>query len=114
VRLSPSLFLGEDITISSDPINPSGGYLERLLISLDEFVNVLTGGNLDETISARSGRAAFRGKLWGRFMSWWLGKIVPNHCRLAELHDKQRALYIVWLEDQNNPASRLTLRMLVR
>lgn len=87
-------------------------YLVRVLIGLDEFANVIFDGNLDETISARSGRAAKAGKRWGRFMAWWLGKIVPNHCRLAELHDEQRAAYIVWLESQADPAEALRKSML--
>lgn len=78
-------------------------YCLRVLIALDEFANVLFGGNLDETISARSGRAALHGKRWGKFMAWWLGKIAPNHCRRAELHDEQRAAYIAWLESQADP-----------
>lgn len=96
------------------PIDPSGRYFERCLIALDEFVNVICGGSLDETISARSGRAAYHGARWGKVMSWWLGKIVPNHCRLAELHDEQRAEYIAWLERQNDPAAKLTAKLLVR
>lgn len=78
-------------------------YFVRLLISFDEFSNVLFGGYLDETISARAGRAAFHKKYWGIAVSWFLGEIVPNHCRLAELHDRQRAEYIVHLESLNDP-----------
>ena len=86
------------------PPNPSGRYFVRLLIGTDEFVNVLTGGNLDETVSSRAGRAAYTGKLWGKILSWWLGKISKNHCRRAELHDEQRAAYVAWLESQADPA----------
>jgi hypothetical protein len=84
----------------------SMGYITRLPIAFDEFVNVIFGGYLDETISARAGRAAFHGELWGKVLSWLLAKLVPNHCRLAELHDEQRAQYIEWLEKNNDPMAR--------
>jgi hypothetical protein len=96
------------------PIEPKMSYIERVLISLDELGNVLSGGMLDETISSRSGRAALHGARWGLFMAWWLGKIVPNHCRLAELHDEQRAEFIVWLEQSADPAKRAMARMMKR
>jgi hypothetical protein len=39
-------------------------YLKRALIGLDMFMNVLTDGDPDETISSRSARAAEKGKHW--------------------------------------------------
>jgi hypothetical protein len=89
-------------------------YLVRTLIAFDELFNVVFGGYLDETLSSRAGRAAFHGELWGIILSWMLAKIVPNHCRLAELHDRQRAEYIVWLENHSNPMARMVKEMLVR
>lgn len=76
-------------------------YLTRVMISVDELVNVLTGGSLDETISSRSGRAASYGIWWGRALSGMLGFFFPSHCKLAELHDTQRAKYIAWLYENN-------------
>jgi hypothetical protein len=67
------------------------GYLHRTLVGLDQFVNVLTGGLPDETISARSQRAADRGNKFGKFMSWWLGKIQSQHGKKAEAGDEARA-----------------------
>ena len=37
-------------------------YLFNVLIGLDQFGNTLAGGNPDETISSRVGRAARKGK----------------------------------------------------
>jgi hypothetical protein len=81
-------------------------YLLNLAIGFDEFVNVIFAGNLGETISARSGRAAHAGKLWGKILAGALGFFFPNHCRHAELHDQQRAQYIAWLESQSDPMLR--------
>ena len=63
-------------------------------------------GNLDETISARSGRAAHAGKRWGKIVAGALGYLFPNHSRHAEEHDRERAAYIVWLESQSDPMLR--------
>ena len=41
------------------------GYLHRVLVALDIFLNVVFKGREDETISARSYRAALEGKIWG-------------------------------------------------
>jgi hypothetical protein len=81
-------------------------YLMRVAIGFDCFVNVICGGLLDETISARSGRAAHAGKRWGKILSGALGFFFPNHCRHAELHDEQRAEYVRWLESQSDPMLR--------
>ena len=81
-------------------------YFLRVAIAFDEMCNVLLDGNLDETLSARSGRAAHAGKLWGRILAGALGYFFPNHSRHAELHDEQRAQYIAWLESQSDPMLR--------
>jgi hypothetical protein len=82
-------------------------YLFNVAIAFDVMCNVVLGGYPDETLSARSGRAAHAGKLWGKALAGALGFFFPNHCRLAELHDEQRAEYIVWLESQADPAAAL-------
>jgi hypothetical protein len=86
-------------------------YAIRLAVAFDEFWNVVLGGFLDETISSRAGRAAHAGKRWGKLLAGALGYFFPNHCRLAELHDEQRAEYIVYLERQNDPAARKVAEM---
>lgn len=61
-------------------------YIHGLLIGLDQFGNTLFGGNPDETISSRVGRAALRGSRLGRILEHlidnlfeWLGE-PPQHC----------------------------------
>lgn len=77
------------------------GYLHRSLVGLDQFVNVLTGGNPDETISSRSQRAAARGDLVGKFMTWWLSKLQSQHGLKAEAGDLERATSIADLETKS-------------
>lgn len=81
-------------------------YLMDVAIGFDCFVNVVLGGVEGETISARAGRAAYAGKLWGKVLSGVLGFFFPGHCRHAELHDEQRAKYVEWLESQSDPMLR--------
>lgn len=75
------------------------GYVHRTLVGLDQFVNVIAGGNPDETISARSARAAKRGGVVGKFMCWWLDKLQKNHGEDAEAGDLERAQNIQNVED---------------
>jgi hypothetical protein len=77
------------------------GYLGRVAIAFDVFCNVLLNGAMDETLSARSGRAARAGKLWGKLLAGVLNYCFPGHCQGAIQHDKWRAEYVVWLETQN-------------
>jgi len=55
-------------------------YFWNLLISIDQFFNTLFGGNPDETISSRAGKARYKGKKWGCILCWFLDKIDKNHC----------------------------------
>jgi hypothetical protein len=77
------------------------GYLHRTLVGVDQFANVLLGGDPDETISSRSQRAANRGDMLGKFMTWWLGKIQPSHGYDAESGDLQRADTIIAVEQED-------------
>ena len=77
---------------------PVKQYVLNVLIAFDEFVNVLFRGHCDETISARAGRAAAEGKLWGRLLRRVLDWLQPNHCELAEKHDAARADTVEYLE----------------
>lgn len=76
-------------------------YLTRVAIAFDVFCNVILYGQSDETLSARSGRAARNGKLWGKLLGGALNFCFPGHCEGAELHDQWRAGYVVWLENQD-------------
>lgn len=75
-------------------------YPQQVFIAGDQFVNALippffTLSWADETLSARTYRAAKRGKLVGKFampvidaLFFWQG---PGHCRNAYIKERERA-----------------------
>jgi hypothetical protein len=67
------------------------GYVHRTLVGFDQFVNVAADGLPDETISARSARAAERGSFWGKAMSRFLNLFQKNHGPQAVAGDLERA-----------------------
>jgi len=71
------------------------GYLRKAAIGLDQFVNVLTGGLPDETISSRATRwdTEDRGlrHVAGREMSKFLDLFQKDHGAEAEAGDLERA-----------------------
>lgn len=75
-------------------------YVHRVLVTLDQFVNVVFGGDPDETISSRSARAAERGDWLGKFMCWWLDKLQSNHGEKAECGDLERAKTVEQIESR--------------
>lgn len=62
----------------------------NILISLDQFVNSITGGDPDETISSRAGKAMDRPKppLWAKIVTWITEPIDKNHVHEAEESDE--------------------------
>jgi hypothetical protein len=74
-------------------------YLKRALIGLDMFINVLTDGDPDETISSRSARAAEKGKPWGILMSKFLDVFQHDHGAKAQAGDVARAQAVITAED---------------
>ena len=76
------------------------GYLHRVLVQFDIFVNVLFRGRAGETISARCYRAALEGKLWGRILNGALNLIQRNHGALAAAGDLERASNIASTEEK--------------
>jgi hypothetical protein len=74
-------------------------YLHRILVGLDQFMNVLSNGDPDETISARAARAAERGKPWGIAMSKFLNIFQKDHGPRAQAGDVARATAVETLED---------------
>jgi hypothetical protein len=74
------------------------GYVKRVLIGFDQFVNTVAGGHPDETISARSGRAATEGKVWGKAMAGFLNLFQSNHSAKAQAGDLERADIVEGLE----------------
>jgi len=79
----------------------SEGYFLRVLIGFDIFMNVIFGGNPDETISSRASRAATEGKLWGILMSKFLNIFQRDPGADAQSGDLQRADDVVKLEEQS-------------
>ena len=51
-----------------------------LAIAHDQLANTAFGGNEDETISSRAGKAARAGKRWGCVLCKLLDKFDPEHC----------------------------------
>ena len=62
-------------------------YPKRFLIALDMFMNVLTDGDPDETISSRAARAATQHKTWGIEMSKFLDLFQSDHGAKAQAGD---------------------------
>jgi len=97
-------------TANTMPINPANiaiameksnheSRIHRWLDAFDIFLNVtFMNGQNDETMSAHAWRASLEGKLWGRFMDWWLCGFQPNHGYQAACGDLQRALNRVTVE----------------
>lgn len=62
--------------ITEAPKSKSYGY--RVLVSLNQTLNSLVGGEPDETLSSRWGRHRKHG--FSRFACWVLDKLQPCHC----------------------------------
>lgn len=83
-------------------------YIHRALVALDIFVNVLTGGNEDETISSRVRRIsdAHRGWSWNpgvciaKTLNAGLNLIQRDHGVHAEAGDLERAEMVERIEDK--------------
>ena len=84
----------------------SESYLHRALVALDQFVNVLTGGYPDETISSRSARAAEQGMLWGVAMCRFLNVFQSDHGVKAQAGDAERAREVLDLENRSGALGR--------
>lgn len=66
-------------------------YLWNLLLSVDQFLSVLTGGDPDETVSSRVGKAAAAGGHVGRVLERCLDAVFgAGHCRTAIESDEGR------------------------
>jgi hypothetical protein len=76
-------------------------YIHRLLVGFDQFINVVTDGDPDETISSRAARAAEKGKPWGVAMSKFLDVFQKDHGAKAQAADLERAQAVTALEDNS-------------
>jgi hypothetical protein len=77
------------------------GYLHRTLVGLDQFTNVLTGGNPDETISSRLARSAEQDHTVGKVGSAILNLFQKDHGPKAQAGDAERAERIETIEEQS-------------
>lgn len=83
-------------------------YIHRALVALDIFVNVLTGGNEDETISSRVRRVTDAHKGWSWNPGVWIAKtlnaaldtVQRDHGQHAEAGDLERAEQVEHIEDR--------------
>ncbi|MFC4518622.1 hypothetical protein [Cupriavidus pinatubonensis] len=55
-------------------------YIWNLLIAIDQFGNAVAGGDPDETISSRAGKAMREGKRWGCLLCRLLNWFERDHC----------------------------------
>ena len=78
----------------------SDGYLHRVLVAFDIFINVIFRGRMDETISAHAYRAALQNKLWGRILNGALNLIQSNHGAKAAAGHLERATSIADTEEK--------------
>lgn len=52
----------------------------RLAVSFDQLANTAFGGDEDETISSRAGKARLKGRRWGCVLCKALDWFDPGHC----------------------------------
>ena len=57
-----------------------GKWMWNILIALDRFGNAITGGDPEETISSRAGKARNADKFWGKALCPVLDWVDPDHC----------------------------------
>lgn len=59
-------------------------YILSVLVAFDQFINALTGGYPNETISYRASINAQLGGRWGCILCKFLEWIDPGHCDLTQ------------------------------
>lgn len=60
------------------------GYWKNLGIAVDQFWNAVFGGDPDETISSRLGKAAQTGSFRAKVACWLIGRVFfqdTSHCK---------------------------------
>lgn len=63
-------------------------YIWNILVAIDQFWNTVLGGDPDETISSRAGKAAREGKRWGCILCRFLNVFEKDHCKLSIEEDE--------------------------
>ena len=67
---------------------PIVSYFRRLFVAVDQLLNVILGGNEDETISSRIGKDARRGKKFACVLCQVLHWLDRDHCEKAIERDE--------------------------
>jgi len=70
------------------PGRPILSYFRRLFVALDQLLNVIFGGDEDETISSRIAKDNRRGRKFACFLCKILDWIDPHHCEKAIERDE--------------------------
>jgi hypothetical protein len=76
-------------------------YLNRVLVGLDQFLNVVTDGDPDETISTRAAVAAVKGKQWGIELSRVLNLFQHDHGAKADAGDAARGEQVLTVTESS-------------
>jgi hypothetical protein len=76
------------------------GYLHKVLVGLDQFLNTAAGGNPDETISSRSQRLSDQGNEFAKLLTYGLDLIQKDHGRKAEAGDLERTEKVEAIEKE--------------
>ncbi len=64
----------------------------NLAVSFDQLANTAFGGDVDETISSRAGKAARKGKPWACVLCKALAWFDPDHCEKSIEPDRGKSL----------------------
>lgn len=67
-------------------------YVWNVLISLDQLLNTVLGGDPDETLSSRMGKRARKGDKLGRYFCAVLDVFDKNHCEKSIERDEGHPL----------------------
>lgn len=64
-------------------------WIWNILVSIDQFVNALLGGDPDETLSSRAAKA----NTWtARLLCWFIGIFDKDHCAKNIEYDEGKRL----------------------
>jgi hypothetical protein len=63
-------------------------YLKNIFLAVSQVLNVLLGGDPDETLSSRAGKARLNGRAWGCILCKVLDRLDKNHCTNAIENDE--------------------------
>jgi hypothetical protein len=76
-------------TSSADmPGHPVLTYFRRLFVAVDQLINVILGGDEDETMSSRLGKDKRRGRKFACFLCKVLDLFEKDHCEKAIERDR--------------------------